>query len=184
MDSLERYTQQHVEFEPEWETSFNLLIKLQKSIMSLIEWSSSDKLVFFECYKLILNAINNVETTEPLFNYKYEKRKFNGQQYEIIDYNVLKQKVSIHAPLTRLFAAVYSQLEKYSLNFNTISPLLAQNSSNPLSTIKGDMPKQKMIALLEPSLRALVLVSQTNAGLWKRNGFSLLSQVRFKYLLI
>jgi hypothetical protein len=95
MDSLKRYTQQHVEFEPEWETSFNLLIKLQKSISSLIEWCSSDRLVYFECYKYLLNAIHQVETSEQLFTYKYEKLKFDRNQYEYIDYAVIKQEVSI-----------------------------------------------------------------------------------------
>ena len=74
MDGIERYTQQHIEFEPEWETSFNLLIKLQKSINSLIEWCSTDKQVYFECYKYLLNAIHQAETNDPMFNYTYEKR--------------------------------------------------------------------------------------------------------------
>jgi hypothetical protein len=179
MDSLKRYTQQHVEFEPEWETSFNLLIKLQKSISSLIEWCSSDRIVYFECYKYLLNAIHQVETNESLFTYKYEKVKFEGHSYEIIDYAVIKQEVSIHAPLTRLFASIYAQMEKFSFNFNTIILQLQSSSLNPLSSLKHDLPISKMISLIEPSIRALCLVSQTNCGLWKRNGFSLLSQVYF-----
>jgi E3 ubiquitin-protein ligase UBR2 len=92
----------------------------------------------------------------------------------------LKQEVSIHAPLTRLFAAIYSHLSKFSLNFQSIMPLLQSSTlNNHLSSLKHDLPKQKIINLLEPSIRALVLVSQTNAGLWKRNGFALLSQVYF-----
>lgn len=52
-------------------------------------------------------------------------------------------------------------------------------SQSPISVLKHDLYREKIIALLEPSIRALVLVSQTNNGLWKRNGFSLLSQVYF-----
>ena len=179
MDGLRRQTQQHIEFEPEWETSFNLLIKLQKSICSLIDWCSSDKVVYFECYKYLLNAIHQVETNDSLFTYTYDKCKLNGTSYEIIEYSILKQEVSIHAPLTRLFAAIYSHLRKFSLNFTSILPYLQSSTLNHLSSLKHDLPKQKAINLLEPSIRALVLVSQTNAGLWKRNGFSLLSQVYF-----
>jgi E3 ubiquitin-protein ligase UBR2 len=180
MDALRRQTQQHIEFEPEWETSFNLLIKLQKSICSLIEWCSSDKVVYFECYKYLLNAIHQVETNDSLFTYEYEKCKLSGTPYEIINYSILKQEVSIHAPLTRLFAAIYSHLSKFSLNFQSIMPLLQSSTlNNHLSSLKHDLPRQKIINLLEPSIRALVLVSQTNAGLWKRNGFALLSQVYF-----
>ena len=32
--------------------------------------------------------------------------------------------------------------------------------------------------MMEPSLRCLVLVAQTQANMWKRNGYSLLNQVR------
>ena len=179
MDALKRQTQQHIEFEPEWETSFNLLIKLQKSISALIDWCSSDKLVYFECYKYLLNAIHQIETSDSLFTYAHEKCKFNGTSYEIIEYSILKQDVSIHAPLTRLFAAIYPHSSRFSLNFYTILPHLQASTLNHLSSLKHDLPKQKVINLLEPSIRALCLVSQTNAGLWKRNGFSLLSQVCF-----
>ena len=132
MDTLRRQTQQHIEFEPEWETSFNLLIKLQKSISSLIEWCSSDKLVYFECYKYLLNAIHQVENSDALFTYAYDKCKFDGVSHEIIEYSILKHEVSIHAPLTRLFAAIYSHLHKFSLNFHTILPHIQSNNSlNP-----------------------------------------------------
>ena len=180
MDSLIRQTQQHIEYEPEWETSFNLLIKLQKPILSLIDWLASDRTVYLECYKYVLHAIHQVESSEAQFKYNYEKRKFNGQQYEIIEYTVIKQECSIHATLTRMFAAIFSKIERFSLDFNSVFSHLQPNSSSTFSLLKHDLPKQKMIALLEPSIRALVLVSQTNCGLWKRNGFSLLSQVRFQ----
>jgi hypothetical protein len=91
--------------------------------------------------------------------------------------------VSIHAPLTRLFAALYMQIDKYQLNFHSfysVAKLHLSASSPPaFAALKHDLAEHKMLALLEPSLRALVLVAQTNAGLWKRNGFSLLSQVYF-----
>ncbi len=177
MDSLTRQVQQHIEYEPEWETSFNLLIKLQKSINAIIEWCSSDKLVYLECYKYLLNAIHQAESNDTQYKYNYDKRKVNDQQYEIIDFAVIKQEVSIHATLTRLFAAIYAQMENFGLNYNSIQDLFQSSNVNPLSSLKYDLPKQNVIGLLEPSIRALVLVSQTNAGLWKRNGFSLLSQV-------
>ena len=179
MDSIKRYTQQHIEYEPEWETSFNLSIKLQKSISSLIEWCASDRAVYLECYKYLLNAIHQVETSDPMFAFKYDKVKFDGHSYEIIDYSIMKEEVSIHAPLTRFYAAIYALMGQYDLNFATITDQLQANCSNLLSSLKYDPPKEKMIALIEPSLRALCLSIQTNIGLWKRNGFSLLSQVYF-----
>lgn len=157
MDSLKRLTQQHIEYEPEWETSFNLLIKLQKSISSLIDWCSSDTQVFVECFRHLINLVEEIEASDEQFKYKYEKIKFNSNSYEIIDYSVLRQEVSIHAPLTRLLAALFAQQREHMC-----------------------VPfERKMHGLIEPSLRALCLVYQTNNGFWKRNGFSLLSQVYF-----
>ena len=125
MDSLKRHTSQHQEYEPEWETSFNLLIKLQKSISNLIEWSASDREVFIQCFLLLLELLRQVETEdESIFDYKYEKIKFNGQQYEIIDYQVIKQEVSIHAPLSRILAAFYPHMKKFGLNYNSLWEIL------------------------------------------------------------
>lgn len=157
MDSLKRLTQQHIEYEPEWETSFNLLIKLQKSISSLIEWCSSDVHVFKQCVVHLVQSIRQLELSDDQFKYKYEKVKFNSNVYEIIEYSVMRQEVSIHTPLTRLLAALF-----------------AQQREDMSVDIDG-----KMLGLIEPSLRALCLVYQTNNGFWKRNGFSLLSQVYF-----
>jgi E3 ubiquitin-protein ligase UBR2 len=134
MDALKRQTQAHIEFEPEWETSFNLLIKLQKSISSLIDWCSSDKVVYLQCYKYLLNAINQIETSDALFTYAYDKCKFEGHSYEIIDYSVLRSDVSIHAPLTRLFASIYPHLNKFELNFGTVMSHLQQQSAPSLSS--------------------------------------------------
>lgn len=162
MDSLKRLTQQHIEYEPEWETSFNLLIKLQKSIHSLIEWCSSDTYVFTECFRYLLRSIDELELADEQFKYKYDKVKVAAgglTNYEIIEYSVLRQEVSIHAPLTRLLAALYAHQRDDALDRAIID--------------------NKVLALIEPSLRALCLVYQTNNGFWKRNGFSLLSQVYF-----
>lgn len=180
MDGIERYAQQHVEYEPEWETSFNLSIKLQKSISSLLEWCASDKAVYVECYKYMLNAVNQLEmSSDSMFTYKYDKIKLDGHSYEIIDFNMLKEEVSIHAPLTRLYAAMYPIMGKFGLGFNSIQEHIHGNSSNAISSLKHDPAPVRMHGLIEPSLRALVLATQSNAGLWKRNGFSLVSQVYF-----
>ncbi len=179
MDSIKRYTQQHIEYEPEWETSFNLSIKLQRSILSLIDWCSSDRIVYIECYKSLLHAISQTESSEDTqYKYKYDKIKFNGKSFEIIDYNIMREEVSIHAPLTRLFAAIFPQMTAFDLNFTSIRENLLA-AKNSLSSSEYDPSSDKMITIVEPSIRAIALAIQTNVGLWKRNGFSLLSQVYF-----
>lgn len=181
MDSLIRQTHTHVEYEPEWETSFNLLIKLARPVSALIDWCSSDRAVYIESFKYLLHTIYQAEINDPQFKYNFEKRKLNDKTYEIIDSAVIKQEISIHAPLTRLFSVIYSRIGKFSLDFNSFfeNKLNESQSSISFSALKHDLPKPKVISLMEPSIRSLVLVSQTNAGLWKRNGFSLLSQVYF-----
>ena len=42
MDTVIRQVGQHIEFEPEWETAFNLQIKLGPCLTLLLEWCASD----------------------------------------------------------------------------------------------------------------------------------------------
>ena len=42
MDKVTRQVGQHVEFDPEWETAFNLVIKIQSIIASILDWCSND----------------------------------------------------------------------------------------------------------------------------------------------
>jgi hypothetical protein len=42
MDKVTRQAEQHVEFDPEWETAFNLVIKIQSIISSILDWCSHD----------------------------------------------------------------------------------------------------------------------------------------------
>jgi E3 ubiquitin-protein ligase UBR2 len=42
MDKVTRQVGQHVEFDPEWETAFNLVIKIQSILLSILDWCSQD----------------------------------------------------------------------------------------------------------------------------------------------
>ena len=42
MDKVVRQVGQHVEFDPEWETAFNLVIKIQGIVASILDWCSHD----------------------------------------------------------------------------------------------------------------------------------------------
>jgi E3 ubiquitin-protein ligase UBR2 len=88
MDSLVRQTHTHVEYEPEWETSFNLLIKLARPVSSLIDWCTSDRLVYIECLKYLLHTIYQVEVNDSQFKYTFEKKKYGNCLYEVIDTKV------------------------------------------------------------------------------------------------
>jgi E3 ubiquitin-protein ligase UBR2 len=72
--------------------------------------------------------------------------------------------------LTRLFASISSRMNSIEgLDFETIVKSFIQDKTLNYS--------QKLLAIIEPSLRALGLVNQTHAGLWKKNGLSVMSQV-------
>lgn len=80
-------------------------------------------------------------------------------------YDVASEPVSVHLPLTRFFAGLYVYLEQYGLEF--VSP----------EFLVPDKPVPEI--LMEPSLRTQVLLAQVHAGMWKRNGYSLLNQLYF-----
>ena len=164
MDPVKRFTEQQIEFEPEWETGFNLLIKLEKSTSSMIEWCTCDSYILRNVYEHLLKLLLELETSDTLFEYKYENKKLFNKDYRLIDYDITKQDVSIHAPLTRLLAALHKSLYQNSIDFSK------------LNLIENELIK--IHALIEPSLRSLAMAAQTNVGLWRRNGYSLLSQVR------
>ena len=81
------------------------------------------------------------------------------------NYDVSEKPVSIHLPLSRFLAGLHVQLEKYGLNFF---------SSEFIAPLK-QTPEQ----IIEPVLRTQVMIAQVRAGLWRRNGYSILHQIYF-----
>ena len=41
MDPVTRQLEHHIEFEPEWETAFNLQLKLQNILTQIVAWAAS-----------------------------------------------------------------------------------------------------------------------------------------------
>ena len=42
MDSVTRQVGQHIEFDPEWETAFNVQLKIQTCLTMLLDWCGMD----------------------------------------------------------------------------------------------------------------------------------------------
>jgi E3 ubiquitin-protein ligase UBR2 len=63
MDKVTRQVGQHVEFDPEWETAFNLVIKIQSILSSILDWCSHDvnkkkeKMILYRILFLLLGRI-------------------------------------------------------------------------------------------------------------------------------
>lgn len=162
MDSVTRQIGQHMEFEPEWESGFNLHIKLAYCITQIIEWCSTDKIVLVKAYRLLLKNLEENPCYEP--NEAGEVRELADHSTACLHYDVSSKPVSIHLPLSRLLAALHLHLEKYGLHFD--SPEL-------------QFPKPTPVQIIEPVLRAQVMIAQVHAGMWRRNGYALLNTLYF-----
>ena len=79
-----------------------------------------------------------------------------------MDYEVQSKPVALHHPLTRLLAGMGIFMNEFDLTFD----------SNELDIMEKPSP----IQMMEPSLRTTVFVAQIQAGMWRRNGHSLIEQ--------
>jgi len=163
MDAVTRQVGQHMEYEPEWESAFNLHLKLAPVITLILKWCGSDKVVLIKAYRATLKKLYE----NPSFNPSSvgEVRELADHSASCLQYDVSTQPVSIHLPLSRFLAGLHLHLEKYGLNFDSPEFQISTKQS----------PEQ----IIEPVLRTQVMISQVHAGMWRRNGYSLLNQLYF-----
>ncbi|KAL8590352.1 hypothetical protein ACOMHN_006468 [Nucella lapillus] len=161
MDAACRQTSQHLEFEPEWEGAFNLQLKLEDSLVLFADWCASDQQLLVEAYKETLDSLYQCRDN------KLDKEKYTvaGHSTKCVKYDVSVQPVSIHLPITRFLASLYVHLGNYGLMFESPEVKISK--------------RPEIIELMEPALKVQVLIAQTQAGMWRRNGFSLLNQIYF-----
>uniref|UniRef100_A0A3Q4AZ78 E3 ubiquitin-protein ligase n=1 Tax=Mola mola TaxID=94237 RepID=A0A3Q4AZ78_MOLML len=149
MDPVVRQVGQHIEMEPEWEAAFTLQMKLTHIISLIQEWCSTDEQVLIEAYKKCLRAL--IHCQSGLADGEQPiSLSLAGHCVETFRYQVSQDKVSIHLPVCRLLAGL-------KLPPGELSPPL----------------------LIELPLRCLVLCAQVHAGMWRRNGFSLINQIYY-----
>ncbi|XP_075234618.1 ubr1 ubiquitin ligase [Lycorma delicatula] len=162
MDAVTRQVGQHMEYEPEWESAFNLHIKLSPVITLMLKWCSTDRVVLIKAYRQTLKKLHE----NPCFDTTQgEVRELADHSVSCLQYDVASQPVSIHLPLSRFLAGLHLHLQKYDLTFD--SPEFHIPTKEP--------PEQ----IIEPVLRTQVMISQVHAGMWRRNGYSLLNQLYF-----
>ncbi|CAL4120871.1 unnamed protein product [Meganyctiphanes norvegica] len=162
MDPMVRQVGQHMEYEPEWESAFNLHIKLAAVIPLVIEWAASDRIVLIKAYRMLMKSLGELCTEEMRRRYVRELLDYS---VSCIEYNVAEAPVSIHLPLSRLVAGLTLHLDKYGLNYNS-----------PEFQVTGKPSPEE---LMEPVLRTQVMIAQVHAQMWRRNGFSLINQIYF-----
>uniref|UniRef100_A0A2K5DTH2 E3 ubiquitin-protein ligase n=1 Tax=Aotus nancymaae TaxID=37293 RepID=A0A2K5DTH2_AOTNA len=164
MDPITRQVGQHIEMEPEWEAAFTLQMKLTHVISMMQDWCASDEKVLIEAYKKCLAVLMQchggyTDGEQPIM------LSICGHSVETIRYCVSQEKVSIHLPVSRLLAGLHVLLSKSEVAYKFPELL-------PLSELSPPM-------LIEHPLRCLVLCAQVHAGMWRRNGFSLVNQIYY-----
>ncbi|ETE66935.1 E3 ubiquitin-protein ligase UBR2, partial [Ophiophagus hannah] len=164
MDPITRQVGQHIEMEPEWEAAFTLQMKLTHVISMMQDWCALDEKVLIEAYKKCLTALMQchcgfTDGEQPI------ELSMCGHSVETIRYCVSQEKVSIHLPVSRLLAGLHALLSKTEAAYKFPEQL-------PMSELSPPM-------LIEHPLRCLVLCAQVHAGMWRRNGFSLVNQIYY-----
>ncbi|CAG9128752.1 unnamed protein product [Plutella xylostella] len=162
MDEVVRQVGQHMEYEPEWESAFNLHVKLAHSITLALEWCGADRALTASAYRMVLRRLCDAEPTEPR-----ERAELGNQSALVIPYDVSTRPVSIHRPLSRFAAGLHLLLDKHGLSYH--SPEFS----------RPDKPKPTPEELIEPVLRTTAMIAGVHAGMWRRNGFALLNQLYF-----
>lgn len=160
MDAVVRQVGQHMEYEQEWESAFNLHIKLSPVISLVLEWCGTDRVVLIKALRLVLKKLAEEPSKAPT-NF----REVAEHSAPCIHYEVATEPVSIHLPLSRFLAGLFLHLEKFNLSFDGNE---FQNASKPT-----------LIEIIEPVLRAQAMIAQVHAGMWRRNGYSLIHQIYF-----
>ncbi|XP_054456665.1 E3 ubiquitin-protein ligase UBR2-like [Anoplopoma fimbria] len=165
MDPVVRQVGQHIEMEPEWEAAFTLQMKLTHIISMIQEWCSTDEHVLIEAYRKCLSALSHCHNGLPDGEQPISL-SVAGHCVETFRYQVSQDKVSIHLPVCRLLAGLHVLLSRTEVAFRFPEQLpLVSYPSPPL--------------LIELPLRCLVLCAQVHAGMWRRNGFSLINQIYY-----
>lgn len=93
MDSVLRQTGQHMEYEPEWESAFNLHIKLAPVISLVLDWCSTDRVVLIKVYRMALAALT--ETDFIVSQVTAKEKKLADHSALCLMYDVSSNSVSI-----------------------------------------------------------------------------------------
>ncbi|KAI2798556.1 E3 ubiquitin-protein ligase ubr1, partial [Blomia tropicalis] len=165
MDSVVRQVNQHIEYEPGWETGINFQGKIAPLMTYLAHWCGTDQQVYvrtlnsaLKWFRYSFNSANH-DTKQVL-------QHAAGHSAFCWNYDVSRKEISIHMPLIRFIAALMIHMNKFQINYED-----------------DKIIKERLTidTLIELPLRTQVMVGQFRAGMWRRNGYSLVNQVMFYF---
>ncbi|KAF6024218.1 UBR2 [Bugula neritina] len=160
MDAAKRFTTHHIEYEMEWETAFTLQLKLTDIITLFIQHCRTSPEVLVSAYTAILRYM-------PKYTIYTNEITIAGHSANccVFDVGGPEKCVSIHLPLHRLLAGLNHHLPP---DVNYTSPQFA-----PMNC------QLQLFNLLEEPLRIQVMLAQIYSEMWKRNGYSIQSQMYY-----
>ncbi|XP_048448819.1 E3 ubiquitin-protein ligase UBR1-like isoform X2 [Rhincodon typus] len=114
-----------------------------------------------ECHRVLSQCFN--ECSQRNARKQLNTLNMCGHSISLKRYLVSQEPVSIHLPLSRLLAGLHVHL----------------NKSGAINKLEEYVPSSEFQVekLMDYPLRCLVLMAQVSAGMWRRNGFSLVNQV-------
>ncbi|XP_032367647.1 E3 ubiquitin-protein ligase UBR2-like isoform X2 [Etheostoma spectabile] len=139
-------------------------MKLTPIITMIQDWCGSDERVLIEAYRKCLSALSVCHSGLPDGEQPISL-SLAGHSVETFRYQVSQDKVSIHLPVCRLLAGLHVLLSRTDVTNRFPEELPLGELSPPL--------------LIELPLRCLVLCAKVHAGMWRRNGFSLINQIYY-----
>uniref|UniRef100_A0A1I8B9X3 E3 ubiquitin-protein ligase n=1 Tax=Meloidogyne hapla TaxID=6305 RepID=A0A1I8B9X3_MELHA len=166
MDEVKRQTTEHQLMESEWETAFNIFLRLQEPLSLLLSWARTDATVNTRLFHLAMNQICRKMSQLPEFKERVQVKVY-GHTADCYQYQVAHCPISIHQPLWRFVGGLLCSpdeiLKYYNCDKNDIFsfrdvgfsfdelPEVPEQSVN----LKG-----KRGILMEMPLRSLVLNAQ------------------------
>ncbi|KAK0428625.1 hypothetical protein QR680_010912 [Steinernema hermaphroditum] len=177
MDEVRRQSVEHQLFESEWETGFNIQIRVQEATSLILAWACADAAVHRTVFNLVMKRVEPIARRHAEFSKKRELSlyEYRAHSYE---FDVTKGVISIHQSLWRLLSGLFGAAP------DVLSHVVVENAEcddgASMETDQDDATinlKGKRAMMMEMSLRVMVLSAQTAANLWRRNGFSLVNQI-------
>uniref|UniRef100_A0A158Q8Z9 E3 ubiquitin-protein ligase n=1 Tax=Elaeophora elaphi TaxID=1147741 RepID=A0A158Q8Z9_9BILA len=168
MNEIRRQTAEHQVWEQEWETAFNIQIKLQHVLTLIICWANSDEIVHNRLMIQLINELEAIANHSPNFANKIVV-EVNGIKATSIPFDLSHGSLSVHQPLWRILAGLFTARQSL---LQKICISESENVPEGMINLRG-----RRALLMEMPLRVFVLCSQSQAQMWRRNGFSLVNQI-------
>uniref|UniRef100_A0A183C9E3 E3 ubiquitin-protein ligase n=1 Tax=Globodera pallida TaxID=36090 RepID=A0A183C9E3_GLOPA len=106
MDEVKRQSTEHQLMESEWETAFNIFLRLQEPLSLLLAWARTDSRVQLNLFLKTMQLMWGHCELRNEFKGKRNRVEVNGHHAFCIPFEVSHSAVSVHQPLWRFLAGL------------------------------------------------------------------------------